>query len=223
MKKIDRDTILFALIDDMASTSSIPKEFNQFISSQNLNCSYTPLNVGEDFFRFTIQGLRSSQIRGVNLGNKYQRIAIDLVDTLSSEAEICRFITSIKVENGKLYGYITIGEAMASLIDGKVAIFGASQDIDTTKSLLQHLDISDFTIIEREIEKIASILELYPDADVKFGDENHYFNLDGYSNIVDFSGGEMLFTEPKDIPILIPNSKDIREKQYQIDIQTWLD
>ncbi|HIC10929.1 MAG TPA: hypothetical protein EYO61_06215 [Campylobacterales bacterium] len=222
MKKIDRDTILFALIDDMASTSSIPKEFNQLISSQNLNCSYTPLNVGEDFFRFTIQGLRNSQIRGVNLGKKYQRMAIDLVDTLSSEAEICRFITSIKVENGKLHGYITIGEAMASLIDGKVAIFGVSQDIETAKSLLQHLNISNLTIIERDIEKIAPILELYPDVNIKFGDDNHYFDIDGYTNIVDFSDGEMVFTEPKDIPILTPNSKEVKENQYRIDIQTWL-
>jgi shikimate 5-dehydrogenase len=62
MRPIDKESKLFALLDDMANTSSRPKEFNSLFDSLSLNASYIPLNIREDDILFTMNGLRNSQI-----------------------------------------------------------------------------------------------------------------------------------------------------------------
>ena len=235
MKIIDKETKLFALLDDMASNSTIPKEFNELFTSSNLNCSYIPLNIRDDDILFTVKGLKTSQINGVNIGKIYQSEVLPLIDILSEEAKESQFITSIKIQNGKLYGYITIGEAISSLLSGKVAIFGAN---NLSKSILWHIDdISHITLLESEIEKTSSILEKYPDLDVKFFNENRPFDVEGFNYIIDTTeNGDIYISYQNKLPKAIwfndisPLAKlgdisileKIREIEHKIDIREWL-
>jgi len=236
LRAIDKDTKLFALLDDSANTSPRPKEFNTIFTSSNINASYIPLNIRDDDILFTVKGLKSSQISGVNIGEMYRRDVLPLLDSMSDEVKECGFVNSIKIENGKLYGYITIGEAIASLTSGKIAIFGSGA---LAKSILWHIDnISNITLVESDIEKTGSILKKYPDLNVKFSDTTHLFDVDGYDYIIDATANEELYISFKErLPQLIfLNSsssfakfqKDssipakIREIQNSLDIKEWL-
>ncbi len=221
MIKIDRETKIFALIDDSPTSSHRPQIFQKLFSQLKTNSSYTPLNIGKDYLNFTINGLRKSQISGVNLGRKYQKRAIGLVDSLSEEAKSCQYITSISIENGKLHGYITTGKAISTLIPGKTAIFG--DDINLMKSILWHLeDISSITIVLDNIENSKPLLEKYPNLDIRFGDSNHPFDVDGYSQVVDLSDGEQLYIRDGDFSLITPLSYEVEELECKIDIRQWL-
>ncbi len=236
MRPINKDTTLFALLDDMANQSPRAREFNAIFTSSDINASYVPLNIRDDDILFTINGLKKSQISGVNIGAVYRRDALPILDSISDEAKECGFVNSIKIENGELYGYITVGEAIASLISGKVAIFGSGSLV---KSILFHIDdISNITLVESNIENTADILQKYPDLDVKFYNLINSFNADGYDYIVDTTDGEEIalqFGDTKPELIFLDSSSSlskfagessipakIREIQNSIDIREWL-
>lgn len=220
----------------MASKSPRSKEFNMIFTSSNLNASYVPLNIRDDDILFTIKGLKNSQISGVNIGEVYRKDALPILDSLSEEAKECGFVNSIKIENGELYGYITVGEAIASLLSGKVALFGSGS---LAKSILWNIDdISNVTLIESSIEKSSSILQKYSDLDVKFFDENHPFEVDGYDYIIDATENEEIYISFKEKipqPIFLNSSSTlskfvednsipakIRGIQNSLDIREWL-
>jgi len=219
---IDKETTLFALLDDMANRSKRTKEFNDIFTSSNLNASYIPLNIRDDDILFTVNGLKKSQISGVNIGDSYKEEVLPILDSFSDEVKRCGFVNSVKIENGKLYGYITIGEAISSLFNGKIAIFGSDS---LTKSILFNVkDISEITVIERYIEDAEDILREYPDLDIKFSDENHLFDNSNYSLVIDTTESEIFLKDNLVEKIELKNGdipEKIRKLQNSIDIREW--
>jgi shikimate dehydrogenase len=192
LRVIDKESKLFALLDDMAGNSPRPKEFNSIFASSNLNASYLPLNIREDDILFTINGLKNSQISGVNLGKKYRKDALNLLDFSTDEVRESGFVNSIKIQNGKLHGYITIGEAIASLIEReKIAIFGSGS---LAKSIIWNIsDRKKVTVVEKSIENTLEISQKFPEVNIKFSDENHLFEVSENMVLIDATDGEKLF------------------------------
>jgi len=224
MKMIDKETYLFALLDDMANRSKRPKEFNEIFTSSNFNASYLPLNIRDDDILFTVNGLKKSQISGVNIGETYQEEVLPILDSFSDEVEKCGFVDSLKIENGKLFGYITIGEALSTLTDKKIAIFGSGA---IAKSTVSHInDITKVTVIEKYIEDSEDILKLFPSLDIRFSDESHKFDNSDYSLIIKLTEDEIFLTSPESSEIIeFQDGKapaKVRKIQNQIDIREWL-
>lgn len=225
MKLIDKETLLFAMLDDMAINSNRTKEFNDIFTSSNINASYIPLNIRNDDIFFTLNGLKKSQIKGVNIGLVYEKESVELLDNMSDEARECNFINSITIKDEKLYGYLTIGKAIASMLSGNIAIFGSN---DLTKSILWNLkDTSFVTVVESEIEKTLAISKKYSKIDIVFSDETHYFDSLKYDFIFNSTSEDIFIkNQPKSLKIIsINNSEDlqrIQTIQNSIDIQHWI-
>ena len=221
MKVIDKETILFAFLGEMANKSPFPKEFNEIFTSKNLNASYIPLNIRDDDILFTVNGLKKSQIRGVNIAKEYQTEILTLLDSYSDEVEKCGFVESLKIENGKLHGYISIGKAINSLTSGKIAIFGSDKIAESI--LFSAEDISNFTIVEEYIEDSSKLLETYSNLDVRFSDETHHFDNSEYSLIIKLNKKEIfLKNETEILDISKDSPKKVRDIQHSIDIREWL-
>ena len=218
---IDKETLLFAFLGEMANKSSLPKEFNEIFTSENLNASYIPLNIRDDDILFTVNGLKKSQIRGVNIAKEYQTEILTLLDSYSDEVAKCGFVESLKIENGKLHGFLSIGKAINSLTDKKIAVFGSNE---IAKSILFSAnDISNITIVEKYIEDSSKLLSEYPNLDVRFSDENHKFDCSEYSLIIKLVEDEIFISgncEVLDIANETP--KKIRDIQHSIDLQKWV-
>jgi shikimate 5-dehydrogenase len=189
----------------------------------------------EDDILFTMNGLRNSQITGVNIGEKYQKEGLNLLDSFSDEVRECGFITSIKIEDKKLYGYITTGEAINSLIEKEnIIIFGVSY---LTKSILWHIkDRSRVTLVENSIEKTLEISNLYPEVSIKFSNSTHPFKVSDNSTLIDVSEDDkfQLNFLGKDIQrvFIRPSSflkvgcdlsiiDKLRERESLLDIKEW--
>jgi len=218
---IDKETLLFAFLGEMANKSPLPKEFNEIFTSENLNASYIPLNIRDDDILFTVNGLKKSQIRGVNIAKEYQTEILTLLDSYSDEVAKCGFVESLKIENGKLHGFLSIGKAINSLTDKKIAVFGSNE---IAKSILFSAnDISNITIVEKYIEDSSKLLSEYPNLDVRFSDENHKFDCSEYSLIIKLVEDEIFISgncEVLDIANETP--KKIRDIQHSIDLQKWV-
>jgi shikimate 5-dehydrogenase len=199
---IDKETALFGLFDEMAMNSNRPEQFNLLFSELGKNARYIPMNIRDDDILFTVNGLKTSQIRGVNIGEKYGDEVISLLNSKTSEVEFCGFVDGILVENGELHGFISFGEALSTLLPQKVALIGSGK---YTKSLLWHK--RDITIFESEIEKTAQILERFPETKVKLYDENHPIE-DGYDLVLKES--EIFETFKEELEKAI-NLVDLRE------------
>jgi len=221
MQIIDKETLLFAFLGEMANKSPFTKEFNKIFALKELNASYIPLNIRDDDILFTVNGLKKSQIRGVNIAREYQNETLTLLDSYSDEVEKCGFVESIKIENGKLHGFVSIGKAINSLTNKKIAVFGSN---DIAKSIIfSATNISNITIVEKYIEDSSKILENYPNLDVNFSDEKHIFDCSEYSLIVKLFEDDIFISgdcEILDISNEIP--KKIRDIQHSIDLQEWL-
>jgi shikimate 5-dehydrogenase len=219
---IDKQTTLFGLFDDIANQSKRPAQFNTLFQASETNARYIPMNIRDDDILFTINGLKTSQIRGVNIGKMYGEDAIQLLDSKSDEVQFCQFVESIKVEEGKLYGFITVGEAVSSLLSGKIAIFGAGK---LSKSIVWNYgERENITIVESEIERTAELLEKFPELDVKLSDENHPFSLNSYDFAI-FTEESKVFVDGeagKSFHLENEFPEEVVDLQNRIDIREWL-
>jgi len=163
-KVIEKDTKLFGLLADSASTLKKAKIVSECFSEQNIDAAYIPMNIREDDIYFTIAGLKNSKINAVNLGSEYVKGAYEQMDYLSDEAKFCGFVDTISIKDEKLRGEITIGTAYANILkekkSKKIIILGSGS---LAKSILMHIkdtDVKEIILLHDRIESAMQTLEL---------------------------------------------------------------
>ena len=156
----------------MAVKSRRSKIFNKIFEEREINASYVPMNVREDDIFFTISNLKDSQLKGVNIGIMYKKEVCNHLKentsfaSISDEAKIVNFVDSVKIQDSKLYGFVTVGEALVKTLEqnnfnseSKIAILGSGS---LTKSLilnLKKMGIKNITLAKNSIESIPKMLE----------------------------------------------------------------
>ncbi|EJF06714.1 shikimate 5-dehydrogenase [Thiovulum sp. ES] len=215
---IDKQTLLFGLLDEMATSSPIPNIYNSVFENRGVNARYVPMNIRDDDILFTLKGIKSSQISGINLGEIFQKDGLEMLSESSEDVKFSGFVETIKVVNGELHGSNSTGRAIAKTVSGKVAIFGVSE---ITKSIIFNSD-AKITLLENEIEKTLPILEKFPNLDVKLSDETHPFDLSNF----DFAifGENEIFTigDAKQNIDTTKLSDEVLQKKAEIDTEEWL-
>ena len=162
-KVIEKDTKLFGLLADSASTLKKAKIVSECFLEQNIDAAYIPMNIREDDIYFTIAGLKNSKINAVNLGSEYVKGAYEQMDSLSDEAKFCGFVDTISIKDEKLHGYVTAGEAYANILkekdSKKIIILGSGS---LAKSILMHIkdtNVKDIVLLHDRIESAMKMLE----------------------------------------------------------------
>ncbi len=160
-KMIDKQTILLGYIAEMATSSKIPKAFGSYFEAQGDNGSMVGLNIREDDLLFTLNGLKTSQLRGALIGPEYAKAALGAMDHITKEAEVAGFIDACVIQNGKLIGHIATGAGLASIMPPKkhkrVAIWGAGS---FATSLILNLDEKGFDEVVICVDRVESAMEL---------------------------------------------------------------
>jgi len=219
LKKIAKDSILIALFSDGSKNQNERVlAFNSLIIDKNI--IYMPLNIREDVFAFTLNGLKKSQIVMVDLCDKYRTIAMKYVSKVSRESLDVGFIDSVKIINGELEGFTTFGKAVSNLIDknDKIAIFGSNGRV---KSILHHIkDLSKVSIIEKDIELLREISREFKHVDIIWADENRKVSISGYSKFINCSDKSIEKLPIKDFDeVKIISENDIFLEQAKIDLE----
>jgi len=162
-KVIEKDTKLYGLLADSASTLAKARIVSEYFSKIDVDAAYIPMNIREDDIYFTIAGLKNSKINAINLGAEYAKGAIEQMDSLSEEAKLCGFVDTIEIENTKLHGKVTIGIALANIIKTKefkkIIILGSGS---FARSILMHIkntNIEEIVLLHDRIESAMQMLE----------------------------------------------------------------
>lgn len=160
-KMIDKQTLLMGYIAEMATASRIPKAFGKFFDANGDNGSMVGLNIREDDLLFTLNGLKTSQLRGALIASEYSKLAMQAMDHVTKEAELSGFVDACVIQEGRLIGHIASGAALASLMPVKehkrVAIWGAGA---MATSLILNLDEKGFDEVVICIDRVESAMEL---------------------------------------------------------------
>ncbi len=160
-KMIDKQTLLLGYIAEMATSSRVPKLFGKYFEQNGDNGTMVGMNIREDDLLFTLNGFKTSQLKGALFGAEYMKQAVPAMDHITKEAEIAGFIDACVVQNGKLIGHIASGTATAALMVPKaskrVAIWGAGA---LATSIILNLDEKGFEEVVIYVDRVESAMEL---------------------------------------------------------------
>jgi shikimate dehydrogenase len=160
-KMIDKQTVLIGYIAEMATSSKIPKAFGNFFEANGDNGSMVGLNIREDDLLFTLNGLKTSQLRGALIGAEYGKAAMSAMDRVTKEAEIAGYVDACVIQEGRLIGHIASSAALTTLMPVKehkrVAIWGAGA---FATSLILNLDEKGFDEVVICVDRVESAMEL---------------------------------------------------------------
>jgi len=162
-KVIEKDTKLFGLLADLASTLKKAQIVSDCFLELGVDAAYIPMNIREDDIYFTIAGLKNSKISAINLGSEYVKSAYAQMDTLSDEAKLCGFVDTISIKDEKLHGYVTVGKAYANILkekdSKKIIILGSGS---LAKSILMNIkdtNVKEVILLHDRIESSMQMLE----------------------------------------------------------------
>jgi len=165
-KEINGKTKIIGIIGKNIENSLSPLFHNQIILKHSLNFCYLPFQVAETNLGKAIQGIKTLNIRGVNITFPYKEKVIKFLDEVKESARRIGAVNTIINNKGILTGYNTdvIGFKKSLQEDGKFTIKGEKAVIlgaggaarAVTYSLLEE-GIEGICIFNRTPEKAEKI------------------------------------------------------------------
>jgi 3-dehydroquinate dehydratase/shikimate dehydrogenase len=137
VKELNEETEVYGILGSNTSVSMSPYIHNEAFKFHNLNSVFVPLQVsGLDEFICRMVKLETREIelnfRGFSVTIPHKQAIIKHLDFIDETAQAIGAVNTVKIENGKLYGYNTdaqgfiepLKNSYGDLRDAKVAILG---------------------------------------------------------------------------------------------------
>lgn len=165
-KEINGKTKIIGVIGKNIKNSISPLFHNQIILKHSLNFCYLPFQVTETDLSKAIQGIKTLNIRGVNITFPYKEKVIEFLDEAEESARRIGAINTIVNNKGFLTGYNTdvIGFKKSLQKDGKfvvkekkAVILGAGGAARAVVYALLEEEIEEICIFNRTLEKAKKI------------------------------------------------------------------
>jgi len=165
-REINGKTKIIGVIGKNIENSLSPLFHNKIIVKYSLNFCYLPFQVAETDLSKAIQGVKSLNIRGVNITFPYKENAIKFLDEVEESARRIGAVNTIVNNKGILIGYNTdvIGFKRSLQEDGKfiikekkVVILGAGGAARAVIYALLEEGIGEISIFNRTLEKAKKI------------------------------------------------------------------
>ncbi len=112
---ISKQTTLFGLIAENASTNRLFVLVNRMIKNEGGDAMIIPMNIREDDFYFTVSNMKKSHVTGAYIAQEYQESVLDLLDEKEEEVLVYNRCDFVVVKNERLYGYLLEKNDVASL------------------------------------------------------------------------------------------------------------
>lgn len=188
VKELDQNTEVYGIIGGNTSYSMSPYIHNAAFKFHDLNSVFVPLqtqNLDEFIKRMVKPETREIELnfKGFAVTIPHKQAIIKHLDFLDESATKIGAVNTVKIENGKLYGYNTdargfiepLKNAYGDLKDARVAIFGAG---GAARALIYALtkENADVTVFARNIEKAEDLAKDFKVQISKIKDKNENYS-----------------------------------------------
>jgi 3-dehydroquinate dehydratase/shikimate dehydrogenase len=171
VKELNRETEIYGIIGGNTGYSMSPVMHNAAFQFHNLNAVFVPLQVRnlDEFIRRMVKpGTREIELnfKGFAVTIPHKQNIIKYLDVLDESAKKIGAVNTVKIENGKLFGYNTDAQgfieplktAYGDLCDAKVAVSGAGGAARACVYALKK-EGAEVTIFARDSEKSRNLAE----------------------------------------------------------------
>ncbi len=169
VKELDKNTNIYGVIAGNTSYSMSPYIHNAAFKFHKLNAVFVPLqvqNLDEFMRRMVLPETREIELnfRGFAVTNPHKQTIIRYLDEIDETAKKIGAVNTVKIENGKLFGYNTdaqgfiepLKNSYGDLREAKVAVFGAGGAARACIYALKQ-ENAEITIFARNPEKAESL------------------------------------------------------------------
>ena len=188
VKELDRETEVYGLIGGNTAHSMSPYIHNPAFRAVGRNAVFIPLQVGnvDEFMRRMVKPATREvdlNFRGFAVTIPHKQSVMPHLDSIDETAQAIGAVNTIKIENGKLYGYNTdaagfIGplvRARGDLRGAKIAVIGAGGAARAcVHALKQHG--ADVMVFARDNAKAAELAAELGVESSEYPDENHRYS-----------------------------------------------
>ena len=101
---IKKQTTLFGLIAQSATTNRLFVMCNKIIKEQKIDGMMIPMNIRADDFYFTLSNMKHSHLSGAYIAQEYQEDAMEIVDELDEFAQVYGRCDCVVRKGSKLFG-----------------------------------------------------------------------------------------------------------------------
>lgn len=123
MREIDGNTRLLGLMGYPVEHTYSPQMHNYISQVYGRNYAYTALSVRPEALADAMRGLAALNFAGVNVTAPHKVNVMRYLDEIDNAARMYGSVNTVKIENGRLYGYNTDADGFyLSLINGGVQI-----------------------------------------------------------------------------------------------------
>ncbi len=170
-KDLDENTNVYGIIGGNTSVSMSPYIHNAAFQFHDLNAVFVPLQVKnlDDFMRRMVKPeMREIELnfKGFSVTIPHKTDVIKHLDSIDETAERIGAVNTIKIENGKLYGFNTDAEGFiepllnlyGDINGAKVAILGAGGAARACVYALQK-NRANVTVFARDLKKAETLAE----------------------------------------------------------------
>ncbi len=171
VKELNENTEVYGIIAGNTSYTLSPYIHNAAFKFHKLNSVFVPLqvqNLDEFMRRMVLENSREIELnfKGFAVTNPHKQTIIKYLDEIDETAEKIGAVNTVKIENGKLYGYNTDAQgfiqplktAYGDVCNAKVAVFGAGGAARACIYALKKENV-EVTVFARNLENAESLTE----------------------------------------------------------------
>jgi shikimate dehydrogenase len=165
-KRTDGRTKLTGLIGNPVEHTVSPVIHNSLFSYMGINGVYVPLKVDASGLEAAVRGLAALGFAGFNVTIPYKEAVCSLLDEADGEVELLGAVNTVRISDGRLYGYNTDGEGFVEAFKKqtgtgfsgkKVCILGAGGTARTLAIKAVQEGAGEVCIINRTVSKAEEI------------------------------------------------------------------
>ncbi|MCX6051635.1 MAG: hypothetical protein NTZ60_03890 [Campylobacterales bacterium] len=195
---ISKQTKLYGYVGEHAGASRLSALVNKIFKASGEDAMMIPMNIREDDFFFTLNGMKKSQVDGAVISNEYVYNAVEILDEASSLVKRSGMCDIVFKEGEKLRGDIfgmrVLLELLKDLRLSKIALLGTTPHAKAFAFLACGFDVGYFD------ESLEELMEFVNEVDLKDADLNRLVqgtDLSHFDAVLDFSNRQSLNTLEK--------------------------
>ena len=104
-EEIKPDTELCTILGYNAQTGDRRRFFNKILKANGINATAIALNIKDEHFPVTMEGLPHSKVTRMMIEDEFQASAVAYCDELDERSKVRGLVGFVEVVDGKVYGY----------------------------------------------------------------------------------------------------------------------
>jgi len=104
-EEIKPDTELCTILGYNAQTGDRRRFFNKILKANGINATAIALNIKDEHFPVTMEGLPHSKVTRMMIEDEFQASAVSYCDELDERSKVRGLVGFVEVVDGKVYGY----------------------------------------------------------------------------------------------------------------------